>query len=167
MIATTSGTPSSISFRPLPGYLISQLGLDRIDRVVRHSFRPLPGYLISQYFQCSAWIVRRLFPSPSGVSHFSIYYYFIKWRTKICFRPLPGYLISQYTASVRYDSAVRIVSVPFRGISFLNSGDRRTLLFTAFPSPSGVSHFSIRIRQTIQLQILEFPSPSGVSHFSI
>ena len=61
------------------------------------SFRPLPGYLISQSESRKMvnWRLQR-FPSPSGVSHFSII-------MLILFR-----LIKLF------------VSVPFRGISFLN-----------------------------------------------
>ena len=60
------------------------------------------------------------FPSPSGVSHFSMFNItFIPWVKK-CFRPLPGYLISQYNRRYRTHGVRYQVSVPFRGISFLN-----------------------------------------------
>ena len=36
-----------------------------------------------------------------------------------------------------------------------------------FPSPSGVSHFSIGNSSSINYISFKFPSPSGVSHFSI
>ena len=60
-----------------------------------------------------------MFPSPSGVSHFSIYSFRAVWFCcSYCFRPLPGYLISQFRRS--QNTTFHSVSVPFRGISFLN-----------------------------------------------
>ena len=108
------------------------------------------------------------FPSPSGVSHFSICWELDHARYNrvsvpfrgisflnifnvqhglfaVCFRPLPGYLISQYII-ILLNGGQRYVSVPFRGISFLNIPlpCGMILLFVLFPSPSGVSHFSIQ-----------------------
>ena len=83
------------------------------------------------------------FPSPSGVSHFSI-----KFR--------------------KGQIDFLAVSVPFRGISFLNDSDYfRHAVQYQFPSPSGVSHFSIGTGQDRSRSPPQFPSPSGVSHFSI
>ena len=85
------------------------------------------------------------------------------------------------------------VSVPFRGISFLNTPiyDYKGKYKNPFPSPSGVSHFSISdgkinvgypdigfrplpgyliSQSSVWIQLytyFSFPSPSGVSHFSI
>ena len=87
----------SLSFRPLPGFLSSQLEYMYFV-VVRDlkGFRPLPGFLSSQ----SSIIFERSyfygFPSPSGVSIFSMYR-FQKVNVSNClsFRPLPGFLSSQ------------------------------------------------------------------------
>ena len=66
--------------------------------------------------------IRRQFPSPIGELHFSI-------RSKNCysrnhglysFRPLSGNYISQWRKMVRVE-ALRRVSVPYRGTTFLNS----------------------------------------------
>ena len=109
-------------------------------------FRPLPGYLISQSDCTLHCQVCLTFPSPSGVSHFSIVSVKSMPRaSRTRFRPLPGYLISQYII-ILLNGGQRYVSVPFRGISFLNIPlpCGMILLFVLFPSPSGVSHFSIQ-----------------------
>ena len=85
----------------------------------------------------------RPFPSPSGVSHFSIFAG-VLIGALLSFRPLPGYLISQ-----------------------LNNPNMTLTTNHTFPSPSGVSHFSIGIVNSIKNSLTTFPSPSGVSHFSI
>ena len=63
-----------------------------------------------------------------------------------------------------------IVSVPYRGATFLNiktfqtSADSRR----KFPSPIGELHFSIREKAAEYKQLSEqFPSPIGELHFSI
>ena len=82
-------------FRPLPGYLISQFKQLFQYHQLRDCFRPLPGYLISQFNVMGLQDLSIKFPSPSGVSHFSIYFVKPLRISIICFRPLPGYLISQ------------------------------------------------------------------------
>ena len=90
----------------------------------------------------ASWLI--LFPSPSGVSHFSIYtiqltkkdYHFVS----VPFRGISFLNIVNATPH-----SVTLVSVPFRGISFLNGHHHNydSIRFW-FPSPSGVSHFSIQ-----------------------
>ena len=109
------------SFRPLPGYLISQSFIVPLYDSI-FSFRPLPGYLISQsekervLYPCSG---RSFRPLPGYLISQCVIV--IKhWRMHNCFRPLPGYLISQF-----YPDGLL------------------TCLVGWFPSPSGVSHFSM------------------------
>ena len=109
-------------------------------------FRPLPGYLISQFYSMAdSKELIESFPSPSGVSHFSmsssgsvkyclavvsvpfrgISFLNLSWKYELddlkSFRPLPGYLISQSMQTSMFTLTCSMVSVPFRGISFLNS----------------------------------------------
>ena len=62
-----------------------------------------------------------------------------------------------------------IVSVPYRGATFLNiktfqtSADSRR----KFPSPIGELHFSILYLENFHIYITQFPSPIGELHFSI
>ena len=115
-VVTIVGT----SFRPLPGTYISQyfylaanrgvfsvsvpyrglICLNRIWCVIPESakgFRPLPGTYISQY--CN------VLSTPSLV----------------CFRPLPGTYISQWSRVCCQKLHKRTVSVPYRGLIFLNT----------------------------------------------
>ena len=115
---------------------------DRVEISVSVPFRGIS--FLNGSTRNASWLI--LFPSPSGVSHFSIYtiqltkkdYHFVSvpfrgisflnsilLRSFIrmigtCFRPLPGYLISQFRPRLRPRLPQGRVSVPFRGISFLN-----------------------------------------------
>ena len=108
-----------------------------------------------------------LFPSPSGVSHFSI----VSPCPNRCgiagFRPVPGYLISQYSCASFHSNLTGFRPLP--GYLISQSAVRRPYKLNPnmFPSPSGVSHFSILTMRYSRLRPLSFPSPSGVSHFSI
>ena len=113
------------------------------NKPLKKSFRPLPGYLISQLSSAKDKSIFLPFPSPSGVSHFSMIATTSGTPSSISFRPLPGYLISQ---SCFYSSE---------------------FILSSFPSPSGVSHFSIGVCFLGEVTVVKFPSPSGVSHFSI
>ena len=134
------------SFRPLPGDLISQLGVSvaTVKRWLKfpspsrgsyfsircfgcHSKKvakvsvPFPGIL---FLNCEGMVVHTSdcrFPSPSRGSYFSIYSK--QWKTilMIGFRPLPGDLISQYIIKAYGKDIASGVSVPFPGILFLNS----------------------------------------------
>ena len=61
-------------------------------------FRPLPGFLSSQ---CRQRLHDRQdirpFPSPSGVSIFSINFEDLVYEAADSFRPLPGFLSSQWS----------------------------------------------------------------------
>ena len=61
------------------------------------------------------------------------------------------------------------VSVPFRGFYLLNQNacNERSRRKKQFPSPSGVSIFSIKEGTYMIIASTVFPSPSGVSIFSI
>ena len=65
------------SFRPLPGHLISKFYMHSIQpKESKPRFRPLPGHLISKSKHTFLkTISRRVFPSPSGASHFQIQYW--------------------------------------------------------------------------------------------
>ena len=110
-----------------------------------------------------------LFPSPSGVSHFSIRRSLTSLSLKISvsvpfrgisflnvdtvpyprkpdtgFRPLPGYLISQYyNSEIEGDVSNGFRPLPGYLISQFNIGSGCVGITNRFPSPSGVSHFSI------------------------
>ena len=133
------------------------------------------------------------FPSPIGELHFSIFFcfsfplpvsycfrplsgsYISQWGFQIlqkeeqtCFRPLSGSYISQYFAW--FNHPFSIVSVPYRGATFLNGTKRPTVdSFTKeqFPSPIGELHFSITHLWTQKKSSMTFPSPIGELHFSI
>ena len=131
-------------------------------------FRPLPGYLISQCMRSIPTSPTSLFPSPSGVSHFSMKNYIPLWFGLIAFPSPSGVSHFSITSEIRKHK-------------------RRN----RFPSPSGVSHFSIEyvffsakckcqcfrplpgylisqcMRSIPTSPTSLFPSPSGVSHFSI
>ena len=61
-----------------------------------------------------------------------------------------------------------LVSVPYRGATFLNTvvAFVKNEKEVAFPSPIGELHFSMEVFKT-QEATLEFPSPIGELHFSI
>ena len=85
-----------------------------------------------------------LFPSPIGELHFSIVYLWkLEMEWKWCFRPLSGSYISQscFFISLSYSS---LVSVPYRGATFLNTLPDLTIHLVSFPSPIGELHFSIK-----------------------
>ena len=113
--------------------------------------------------------MRLEFPSPIGELHFSI---------RLCER--------------RNEREKIIVSVPYRGATFLNfcistnyrsypgfrplSGSYISQFFDTgfiaiitppFPSPIGELHFSITKRELINITDKRFPSPIGELHFSI
>ena len=133
------------------------------------------------------------FPSPIGELHFSIKIFSFVSRSQRCFRPLSGSYISQLRLQV-VSHGVTLVSVPYRGATFLNN--RRTCsakaVWKPFPSPIGELHFSIRLSDSLRnycsgfrplsgsyisqyskavasrTKALEkFPSPIGELHFSI
>ena len=85
------------------------------------------------------------FPSPIGELHFSIVYLWkLEMEWKWCFRPLSGSYISQscFFISLSYSS---LVSVPYRGATFLNTLPDLTIHLVSFPSPIGELHFSMII----------------------
>ena len=85
-------------FRPLSGSYISQLGHLFIGAEMGGGFRPLSGSYISQSFLFSPFISQLC----------------------ECFRPLSGSYISQSRKQV-LKNVETIVSVPYRGATFLNS----------------------------------------------
>ena len=87
--------------------------------------------------------VKETFPSPTGDLYFSI---FIGVVTIVgtSFRPLPGTYISQYFY-LAANRGVFSVSVPYRGLIFLNEVEfvARSCTREPFPSPTGDLYFSI------------------------
>ena len=156
------------SFRPLPGVLSSQFADLCMGRglVVSVPFRGF--YLLNEVVPTISDTLANLVSVPfwgfyllnmlkkanmqwTGVSVPFRGFYLLNsqggfrcWNPGGCFRPLPGFLSSQLEAHNKYRSRC-----------------------TEFPSPSGVSIFSIlAIASCYQNEDL-FPSPSGVSIFSI
>ena len=115
-----------------------------IDSKGNVGFRPLPGYLISQSESPNFNKGVGRFPSPSGVSHFSMEQGFAGGRIDSVSVPFRGISFLNQKNRMRHER-IRKVSVPFRGISFLNEIMKIYFERTnGFPSPSGVSHFSIK-----------------------
>ena len=88
-----------MSFRPLSGSYISQYYYDYQKAKAEIGFRPLSGSYISQFLYQYELPQLSGFPSPIGELHFSI---------RLCER--------------RNEREKIIVSVPYRGATFLNSG---------------------------------------------
>ena len=109
------------SFRPLSGSYISQYEHGNIKDYMCACFRPLSGSYISQSFFEWAANEGYMFPSPIGELHFSINekIQLIKNHEK-SFRPLSGSYISQYSKIEAFQQNLCIVSVPYRGATFLN-----------------------------------------------
>ena len=107
------------------------------------------------------------------------------------FRPLPGTYISQFVNKISHEKSLSNVSVPYRGLIFLNN---RTKLYVYlavwFPSPTGDLYFSILHRfpeerslkvsvpyrgliflncytELAKVDVNLFPSPTGDLYFSI
>ena len=183
------------------------------------SFRPLPGFSVSQYFRLISLIRLLLpFPSPSGVLCFSISRYvdiatcevaFPSPSRVLCFsirdinnlfgnkrhsfRPLPGFCVSQLACQERrklweemfpspsgvlcfsiFDREealqdIDVVSVPFRGSVFLNrlqSGVIPIWIPVSVPFRGSV-FLNKNSMQHVKTVLCWFPSPSGVLCFSI
>ena len=130
-----------------------------------------------------------MFPSPTGDLYFSISAETFKGQRDNCFRPLPGTYISQLEIKIYCNYGV-LVSVPYRGLIFLNinhstsivtyivSVPYRGLIFLntsvsfitqhvtrPFPSPTGDLYFSIIKLGRIK-NMIKFPSPTGDLYFS-
>ena len=103
-----------------------------------------------------------VFPSPIGELHFSILFLYFLIIFFFGFRPLSGSYISQYFAW--FNHPFSIVSVPYRGATFLNGTKRPTVdSFTKeqFPSPIGELHFSIYIPFLVLFLFSSFRPLSG------
>ena len=102
------------------------------------------------------------FPSPIGELHFSIFFCFsFPLPVSYCFRPLSGSYISQ-SERLFPDLWSMIVSVPYRGATFLNfSTSFLSATQQRFPSPIGELHFSISQRIFFQLHSRGFRPLSG------
>ena len=83
-----------------------------------------------------------MFPSPVGELYFSMIEYLTKDKDGCGFRPLSGTYISQYYYVL--DTMTYKVSVPCRGLIFLNGKLRGMMQRVGFPSPVGDLYFSIR-----------------------
>ena len=82
-------------------------------------FRPLSGSYISQCKRKTKGENHEQFPSPIGELHFSIDELIPIARDIQCFRPLSGSYISQLLKKKMHKNTP-IVSVPYRGATFLN-----------------------------------------------
>ena len=119
------------SFRPLPGFCVSQFVRIFGTHTVQPRFRPLPGFCVSQFYACELCNYNCM-----GVS--------VPFRGSVFLN----------MKRIRMLRCSFHVSVPFRGSVFLNhlvladwEGNENQ-----FPSPSGVLCFSIN--QIISLKVL-------------
>jgi len=125
--------PVSVPFR---GLWFLNVMLNIIQHPVDRSFRPLSGFMVSQ----SSFLTRK--PRPS-----------------VCFRPLSGFMVSQFKMARPLRTRHGQVSVPFRGLWFLNLTFLTFLSSpkTRFPSPFGVYGFSI-FRKTRVMRVFYWVS---------
>ena len=132
------------------------------------------------------------FPSPIGELHFSIMKHRWDQEQHSCFRPLSGSYISQLDSSeaqnrlhgLLFPSPIgelhfsiislntpdfsTIVSVPYRGATFLNIClPCVENWLEEFPSPIGELHFSMVKKKMSKFATKAFPSPIGELHFSM
>ena len=84
-----------------------------------------------------------LFPSPIGELHFSMCYYFSLCYLLLVSVPYRGATFLN-SATLTFKCSRFIVSVPYRGATFLNASvDVAPPKHSEFPSPIGELHFSI------------------------
>ena len=86
-----------------------------------------------------------LFPSPIGELHFSMCYYFSLCYLLLVSVPYRGATFLN-SATLTFKCSRFIVSVPYRGATFLNCNNKKAWSWHAgerFPSPIGELHFSI------------------------
>ncbi len=133
-----------MSFRPLPGHILSQCYEKECEEKFDVRFRPLPGHILSQL----SWAFH-LSPEQS-------------------FRPLPGHILSQ-SELVNHKKSTLSVFVPSRGISYLNKlwTDYLHYEFSFVFVPSrGISYLNLDCRFHI-LTCNRFSSPPGAYLISI
>ena len=82
-----------------------------------------------------------MFPSPVGDLYFSMIEYLTKDKDGCGFRPLSGTYISQYYYVL--DTMTYKVSVPCRGLIFLNFHQFGVAIGNWFSSPVGDLYFSM------------------------
>ena len=107
------------------------------------------------------------FPSPIGELHFSIVLFatlgIFLWIVSVPYRGATFLNIQFEELAKGYEA----VSVPYRGATFLNIVlhilDKEG---TTFPSPIGELHFSMKCLNRFS-QMTKFPSPIGELHFSM
>ena len=142
----------TLTFPSPTGDLYFSINTTILNVLVCQSFRPLPGTYISQWrSKLKLQKVLKKFPSPTGDLYFSIQKsnegqqvpfasfrplpgtyisQLIKVKAKKngfrCFRPLPGTYISQFFLQIRLEKHYT-VSVPYRGLIFLNYHLRNSL----------------------------------------
>ena len=134
------------------------------------SFRPLSGSYISQLNShiCSLNVCG-LFPSPIGELHFSMLQLMLHHRNTQSFRPLSGSYISQYFISCVCLLFI-FVSVPYRGATFLNCNNKKSLELARWGKvsvPYRGATFLNNVYTLCRFAIYRFPSPIGELHFSI
>ena len=90
-----------------------------------------------------------LFPSPIGELHFSMCYYFSLCYLLLVSVPYRGATFLN-SATLTFKCSRFIVSVPYRGATFLNASvDVAPPKHSEFPSPIGELHFSIVITKKL------------------
>ena len=115
---------SSIALFQFPspiGELHFSIAIRKSKKFVIHGFRPLSGSYISQFIkQFDICCCLLLFPSPIGELHFSMHDMMsMRDYEKDSFRPLSGSYISQLGTKSTITGG-KMVSVPYRGATFLN-----------------------------------------------
>ena len=107
-----------MSFRPLSGFLYSLLRDADYYRKVNKVSVPSRGFFILYLAQFVLYKSVKKFPSPLGVSLFSIELQKYHVKKINCFRPLSGFLYSLYCRLVLKIHSM-LVSVPSRGFFIL------------------------------------------------
>ena len=179
-----------ICFRPLSGSYISQLAIILITLFFVTCFRPLSGSYISQLKTPNGLGKLNLFPSPIGELHFSIVLKLLSDRNRVfpspigelhfsmgiipdfpatdySFRPLSGSYISQYSKIEAFQQNLCIVSVPYRGATFLNEMFLKVQSLYHVSVPYRGATFLNKTLDTFTPACSAFPSPIGELHFSI
>ena len=110
-------------FRPLTGSYISQLKDADFETVTRVSVPYRGATFLNCTLKTFTYISRNfpVFPSPIGELHFSSICPLPQYWKPEGFRPLSGSYISQFCKTQITAQTAEIVSVPYRGATFLNT----------------------------------------------
>ena len=136
----------TLTFPSPTGDLYFSINTTILNVLVCQSFRPLPGTYISQWrSKLKLQKVLKKFPSPTGDLYFSMVVRGVESNHPTPFPSPTGDLYFSIVCS----SGLKLwqfVSVPYRGLIFLNSPGVKPLPFTSeFPSPTGDLYFSMTL----------------------